>query len=244
MRRLVLIIFIALPLTADTLTDVRTALTGLTARQPIRAAYEVQQSVVSEGRWDNEKFSGKASIELEGGPTGFHVVLPPALLEQIKKEEEAKLRDKNRDQPTISAVNSINTVRAAQSIDFAPVLIRMLDGAKLVTDANGTWQGKPVRVVVARVADRIEDDDAGKVKIQENKLTLWLGPDLVPLAAEHIVNLKFSVLIFKGESKEKKSWHLARVADRLVHTRYEEHQQGSGMGQKGSETVIATLRVY
>ena len=31
---------------------------------------------------------------------------------------------------------------------------------------------------------------------------------------------------------------------RLVRTRYESHQTSSGMGQKGNETVVATLRVH
>ena len=82
------------------------------------------------------------------------------------------------------------------------------------------------------------------MKIAENKLTLWLGSDLVPLGAEHIFNAKVSFLIFKAEVKEKKSWYLARVADRLVRTRYEANQNSSGMGQKGSESVVATVRVH
>ena len=244
MRRLVLILLLAAPLSADTLAEIRAALAGLPARQPIRAAFDVQQSVLSEGRFDNDKYSGKASVEIQGGPDGFHFILPPSLLDQIAAEEQARVRDKNHSQPTISAINAVSATRAAQSLNMAPVLTRLLDGARLVTDATGTWQGKPARVVIARVADRLADDDAGKVKIQENRLTLWLGPDLVPLAAEHLVKAKFSVLIFKGETNERKSWHLARVADRLVHTRYEEQQNGSGMGQKGSETLIATLRVH
>jgi len=37
---------------------------------------------------------------------------------------------------------------------------------------------------------------------------------------------------------------LARVGDRLVRMRYESSQNSSGMGQKGNEQVVATLRVH
>jgi hypothetical protein len=95
----------------------------------------------------------------------------------------------------------------------------------------------------AGVADRLPTKGPGKVTINENKLTLWLGTDHVPLAAEHIRQLKFSFLVFKSEQKSKRSWHYARSGDRLLRARYESNETTSGMGQKGNDVVVATLKV-
>src|SRR5688572_5875651 len=84
---LVLPLGMALPLAADPLTDIRGALGKLTAREPIRATYEVQRTVVSEGKFDNDKVNGKAVVELEGSGGEFRVVIPKPLLEQIAREQ-------------------------------------------------------------------------------------------------------------------------------------------------------------
>ena len=239
-----LLLLFALPLAADPLGDVRAAVGKLTARQPIKATYEYQRSVQNEGKFGDDKFSGKAVVELEGSADGYHIVFPRTLLEQVEREKVARVKNPSQETPTANALREIEPVETADAIDFAPTLLRLLDGSKLLSDTQGTFGGKPARILVVRVPDRLDKDDAGKMKIGENKLTLWLGADLVPLGAEHVFNAKISVLIFKAELKEKKSWHLARVDDRLVRTRYEAHQNSAGMGQKGNEVVIATLRVH
>ena len=242
--RFALALVLTLPLAADPLGDVRAALGKLTAAQPIRATYELQQSVANAGKFDNDAFAGKAVVELEGDGGDFRIVFPRPLLDQISREQEARTQDVNRKTATVSALAQINPVETANAIDFAPTLLRMLHGAKVVSDAPSTFQGKPARAMVLRLADRIEKEDAGRVKISENRLTLWLGADLVPVGAEHLRNARFSFLIFKGESKMKKSWYFAQVADRLVRVRHESTETGSGMGQKSSEMVVATVKVH
>jgi hypothetical protein len=242
--RFPLLLLLALPLAADPIGDVRTALGKLPAREPVRATLELQQSFVSEGKFDNDKFAGKVAVELEADANGFHIVVPRTLLTQLDREQISKSRDPKLKTPTVSALNEIDPADTVDALDFAPTLLRLLEGGKLMSDAAGTWAGKPARVLVVRLADRMDPEDAKRVKISDNKLTLWLGADLVPLAAEHIFNAKLSILVFKGEMKQKKSWHLARAADRLIRARYESSQTSSGMGQKGNESVVATVRVH
>lgn len=234
---------LALPGSADTLTDVRGALTRLGGKEPIRATYELQRSVNNEGKFGNDKFSGKVTVEIEGDVNGFRILFPRTLLDQIAREQTAESKNPKQTTPTVSAVQELDPVETSQALDFAPSLLRQLEGAKVVSDGAGTWQGKPVRVLILRLADE-PHDGPGKVTVLENKMTLWLGTDLVPLAVEHIGAGKFSFLIFKGEAREKKNWHLTRVADRLVPHRHESTQTSSGMGQKGNESVVATVRVH
>jgi hypothetical protein len=53
-----------------------------------------------------------------------------------------------------------------------------------------------------------------------------------------------SVLLLKFETKQKKSWYLAQVADHLVRLRHESSQSSSGMGQKANEMMVATVKVH
>jgi len=243
MRALFLLLALSLPLHADPFSDLRGALGRLTAKEPIRATYEVQRAVTNEGKWANEKFNGKAAVDLEGDGEGVRIVFARPLLEQITKEMEVRAHDPKKPAPTVSALNEISAVAAAEAIDAAPPILRMLDDAKLLEDRTGTWQGKPARVVVFRLADK-RDSNFGKETVAENKLTLWLGADHVPLAAEHVHSAKYSFLVFRGESKSKRSWHFARAGDRLVRVRQEENESGSGLGQKGSSSFVATLHVH
>lgn len=246
MRRLALLLviaIIAIPLHADVLTDLRTALGRLAATTPIRATYELQLNETNEGKFANGKSGGRASIDLEAEGSSFRMVVPKAMLEQVAKELDARAKNPDLPTPTERALNDISTVVASESLDGAPSLLRMMDDAKVVSDTNGTWAGKPARVLVLRLADR-QMKGPGKVTMLENRLTLWLGSDLVPLAAEHIRNLKFSFLVFKSEQKSKRSWHYARSGDRLLRARYESNETTSGMGQKGNDVVVATLKVH
>jgi hypothetical protein len=242
--RALLILLAAFPVVAEPIADVRGALGRLAGREAVRATYELQQSVTNEGKLDNDKYSGKVAVDLEADASGFRVIYTRPLLEQLSREQQARSTDPNKKIPTASALREIDPVETTNALDFAPELLRMMEGAKVVSDAQATWAGKPARAVILRLADRIDAEDKGRVKVSENRLTLWLGADHVPLAAEHIFNAKFSFLVFKGEAKQKKSWHFARVGDRLVRARFELTNVTSGLGQKGNESVVATVRMH
>ena len=242
MRRLAILLLAAVPLYADAIADVRSALGRLAATTPIRATFELQRNDVDEGKFANAKSGGKAIVDLEADSNSFRLMIPRSMLEQISNELDARARNPDVPAPTERALNDITTVVAAEALDGAPSLLRMMDAAKVVSDGPGTWGGKPVRVIVLRLPDRVPKMP-GKVTINENKLTLWLGTDHVPLAAEHIRQLKFSFLVLKSEQKSKRSWHYARSGDRLLRARYESNETTSGMGQKGNDVIVATLKV-
>jgi hypothetical protein len=246
MTRLLLPILLATALTAsaDPIADVRSALAKLEAKESIRATYELDQSIDSKGKLDNEQFAGKASVEIEGDASGFRIIVPRNTLDQVEREQQARIRNAEQSMPTVSALGQIEPVDVVDALDFAPTLLRMLDGAKLISDTNSTFQGKPMRALVMRAADRLDADDAKKMKMVENRLTLWIGPDLIPVGAEHVMHSKLSFLIFRAEFKDKRSWYLSHVADRLVRVRRETSSSGSGMGQHTAEATVAVVRVH
>ena len=242
MRSALIMLFLAFPLYADGLADVRSALGRLTGHDPIRVTYEVQRVVDNKGKFSNDKFTGRASVNIEADADGIRVQYARPLLEELEREQQAKAREPKKPTPTGSAVAQMGALSFAEAIDHAPSILHMLEDAKVVEDRAGTWGGKPSRVVIFRLSDKREND-IGKMTVLENKLTLWLGTDDVPVAAELVRNTKFSFLIFKADWKTKRSWHFARVGDRLVRTHHEEHETGSGLGQKGNASMIATVRV-
>lgn len=242
--RCLLVLLFSLPLAADPVGDVRAALERLNGRDAIRATYDLQRSVNNEGKLDNDKSSGKVTVEVEANPSGYQIVVPRPILEQIEREQLAHDRNPKLPTSTANALREIDAVETSEVLDCAPRIIRLIDGAKVLSDGSGTWQGKPARVLVLRAADRIDAEDASRVKVAENKVTLWLDPENVPVAVEHMFSAKFSFLVFKGEMKQKKSWHLSRAGNRLIRSRFEYTQTSSGMGQKGLETVVATARLH
>ena len=243
MRRVFLLLILALPLHADALTDLRTALGKLTAREPVRATYEVQRVVNNAGKFDDDKFTGKAAIDIEGDGAGVRLIYSRPLLDQIARELEARSRDPKLSVPTIDAIAQMGPLVASDALNAVPSLLNLLIDAQLVEDRTGTLQGKPARVVILKLANK-SYSKAGKVTMLENKLTLWLNSENVPLAAEQVRDVKFSILFFKGQQKMKQSWHYAQVGDRLVRVRLELSEVSSGMGQNGNESTVATLRVH
>jgi hypothetical protein len=184
-------------------------------------------------------------VELEGDANGFRMLFSRPLLDQVKREQLIENRNSKQKAATANALREVDPVAAADAIDYAHVLLRLLEGAKVVEEKAGAWQGKPVRTVVFRLLDRKEDEDGpGKLTVSENRLTLLLTPDHVPVGGEHVFNVKISFLIFHGELKQKKNWLFGHVGDRLVRLREEEQQAGSGMGQKTNDHTIATVKVH
>lgn len=238
------LLLVTLPLHADALTDVRSALGRFGARGPIRATYEVHRVEKSEGKLGNENSNGKVAVEVEGDANGFRIVFPRPLLDAVEREQLAEKRNAKATTPTVSALREVNPVAAAGAVDFAPELLRLLDGAKVVEEKNGAWNGKPARLVTFGLTYSIDDDGPGKVTVAQNRLTLWLDGNNVPLGGEHHFQAKFSFLVFKGESKRQRKWQFAGVGDRLVRVRQEEQENTSGMGQKQNEQTVATVRVH
>jgi hypothetical protein len=229
---------------ADPLTDVRSALGRLQAREPIRATVELQRSVNNEGKLGNEKSAGKVAVEIDADSRGVRVLYGRPLLEQIEREAAAKRRDPKQDTPVGDALRDIDALSATEAVDFAPKLLRLMEGATVKEDRAGTFGGKPVRVVILRLVDDPPESSVGKVTVLENKLTLWLAPDHMPIAGEHSRQVKFSVLVIKGEAKSKESWHFNAITDRLIPVRHEVSSAASGLGSKGQMNAVATVRVH
>ncbi len=68
-------------------------------------------------------------------------------------------------------------------------------------------------------------------------MTLWLGPDGVPVAADTARKVRAGLLFLNVTNDERVHRELALVSGRLVATRSRVEQRVSGLGQSFDKTV-------
>jgi hypothetical protein len=238
----------SLPAHADGLTELRAALSRLNRHLPVKATYEIQRTGQSKGRFVNDRYSGRVAVELEADAAALRVIFPQTVLDTIVHEEAAKARNAAVETPTLNAMWEVSAVNTSQAVDFAPPLLQMIDGAKLVDDRAGNAAGPYARMVVLDLPQRIKQSsgtiEIGRVTIEKDRMTIWLGADGIPLSAEHVRTIKASAFLFKGQTEENETWQFAATAGRLLRLRYESKSSASGLGQTGSGSVVFTLKLH
>jgi hypothetical protein len=83
------------------------------------------------------------------------------------------------------------------------------------------------------------------VKVSNNgdAVSLWIGRDGVPLAAERKSQFSAGFLFIKATGAATEKWTFTRRDDRLVVTRHERVTSGSGMGQSSNGTELQILSI-
>jgi hypothetical protein len=106
-------------------------------------------------------------------------------------------------------------------------------------------EGRPVRIVVLKLTPKLPPEATSifSVKFTEDKMTVWLGDDNVPLAAERIQRGTAGFMFIKGQMTNRSTWTFGRYADRLVVLRDDSSYAGSGFGQKGEGRSIQIVTV-
>src|SRR5258706_16209215 len=65
---------------ADTVADMRSAISQLRATKPIHASIEVQRSRKNEGRFANQQFTGAASLDVVEDEAGRGLTFAPGIV--------------------------------------------------------------------------------------------------------------------------------------------------------------------
>jgi hypothetical protein len=228
-------------LPADALTDLRSTLGQLTATTAVHGTFEVTST---DNNSESDKATqGKASVGFEADGSGLRIVYPKGLLSQAVQEARAEATDPERDTPVISGASRVRPLHVADLLDAASALNTQLLSAQLTEARPSTLQGKPVHLLIMKVTPKLSKSSSKHVKKIEGTMSLWLGSDGVPLAAERTIYVKASFMLMSFEQNEKDSWTFVRTGDRLVATRYEETQKSDGMGQHGTSRVEQTVRL-
>ncbi len=227
---------LALPLRADTLADVRIAVSALHGAQPIRATVELRRSDDENGRFSNDRFNGAASVDVALDAEGVHVRFAPALVEQIVREQREHAADAKKIDTTARTAGHVGPLWVLEHLNAADTFLGMLRHAKLQSETRSSWQSHPARLLTFHVEEPEPDGmkGLGSVGVKERQLKVWIGDDNVPLAAERSQEATPRVLFFHGTVKSHDTWSFAHVNDHLVIVRHDSSHDADMLGQKSS----------
>jgi hypothetical protein len=246
--RLSLVLF-ALVLTAplsraDTLANVESTLSRFRGKEPMRASYSAEAQTATDGRFGNNRASSALTVEVTRSAEGVSVMIPAALLDRAA--EEGRAHSGSFKNETRNGINRISPLSVAEGLNYAQAFSGILLMGTLKEEHRETRNGQSVRRLTLEVhqpMSKKEGVEIGEVKTVEDRLTLWIGDDDVPLAAHRARKLRAGFLFLHGDSEESDDWTFARHGDSLVLARQERATSFSGMGQKGSGKTVQTIVV-
>jgi hypothetical protein len=247
MRRLaaLLLLVTVAPLHAESLTDMRAAVSQLRATKPIHVSIEVQRSRKNTGRFANSQFTGSATLDAIEDDAGLHITFPRAVLERAERETRERAADPRKPTPTRNAIDEMQATDVGDSVDFARPFLRIIETAVKVSESRGVREGRPVRIIVLKLTRKLPPEATSifSVKFTEDQMTVWLGDDNIPLAADRIQRGTAGFMFIKGSMMNRSSWVFTRYADRLVVLRGDVSYMGSGFGQNGEGRNVQVVTV-
>lgn len=240
----VVLVLATLRLDADTLGDVKAALKGLTAKHPVHATLAIEQSVKTAGRFANNQTARVATAKVSHDRSGVSILIPQSMLDSASQEQRSP---SGGDGSAQDAIGSIRTLKVVEAINFRDSLLSMLDNASVVEEKAVSFRGHPARLVVLRLRP---PDTKASTKIQigsektDDRLSLWVGDQNMPLAAERIQKKSTGFMFLQASYSGRTSYTFMHTHDRLVLSRMEVTEGGSGAGQKVEKKSVHTLTLH
>lgn len=213
---------------ADTLSDLRKTLDRFPAKAPFAARATVKANAAAA---DDASRGGTSSFEIDSGPAGFSVRIPRSVLDAAEREAVRKKRDPNVATPTRTAMVALTIFDITDAVDAASLLLDDLSEATFVEEKSGAWEGKPAKLLRVKVKPSL----ATKSRYVEEpvvELTIWIGADGIPLAAQRVSTFEAGALFVKAGNIRTETWTFAVAADRLYATRNGQEDNASAAGKK------------
>jgi hypothetical protein len=229
----------ALSANADSLGDVKSAVGKLTARNPVRATYTVDLSVKASGKLANQTSGRTLAVEVAHDVNGVTITVPREIVE---KAWQGATRDDAQ-----HAIDGIRPSSLIEALDFRASLLDLLSHATVVTESRVSYRGAPARLLQLKldIPARKKKNEIviGNVKVSEDRLSMWVSEDNLPLAAERVRKTSAGFLVFRAESSSRTHFTFSRAGDRLVLARLESVSGGSALGTKIDENSVQTMIV-
>lgn len=238
MRPAALALLLALPaLRADGLADLKTALRGLPATQPVKATVDCQVWNRSGEGKKAKIIQGQAQARVEDGPSGLKLGWDKTSLDRV--EAATKAKDKGPRQ----AMDALSAEKARDLLDAAKDLLGDLDDAVVQEDRADTWQGRPARLLTLKLDGKdMDEDDRKHLKSFSHTLKVWMGTDGAPLGLSEQLDMKMSVLFISVEVHHKAARTFLTSGDRLITVHDESEDSGSGAGEHGEQKTVMDLK--
>jgi hypothetical protein len=232
----------AVPARADELAELASALARFPATDEVAGSLELQLLRHSaEEHWNDQ---ARVVLEVEDGPQGFKVGLSHAGRRLTLQELRAQTLDPAKHVPTYNALQALSLNEVAGDLDSAAALAQDVSLAQLVEVRTATYLGRPARQLSMVLPPRLSQEARKHVHNAETQLTVWIGPDGVPLGAEKIDHTKGRFLVLFFESTRKQVWTFGRRGNRLFACRHEVDDRASGLGQDIRSSTVAILTLH
>jgi len=231
-------------LQADTLTDLKTALTRLNGQEALKASMDY---AFWSKQGDDKKpiiTEGKATTLVEDGPQGLKMSWNRAQIQTASQEARLQAKDPEKKGTTRRAIEALKAIEVSEYLNGAEELLRTLEQSQLLEEKGETWQGKPAKLLQFKLVPKLSKQDQKYVKEMEATAKVWVGADGMPLAAETQVHTKGrALLVISFEQQQKETYQFTRVGNRLVVTHHTKENSGSGGGERGQSKSVVTVNL-
>ncbi len=176
---------IATPLAGDSLSDLRTVLLRYPANAPFAVSASVEVNSDSQGTAGAR--SGATNFEVEFGPAGLLIRVPPSALGAAETEAEEKKRNPENRTPTRTAMVALTIFDIIDALDSASMLLGDLDQSSLVSQSPSMHNGKAATLMRIKVKPTLAGTSRF-VKEPKIELRVWVDSNGIPVAAERDSN--------------------------------------------------------
>ena len=125
----VLLVGLVLPVlaSAGAVADLQATLGRLQATQPLAATLKVSSTVKDD---DDKTTHAQLQVSVASGGDGLHIGFSPELLQRASKEAVVNAKNKDAPTPIGDLLGKLSSVSVQSMVDYAPVLLRHVDGAR------------------------------------------------------------------------------------------------------------------
>lgn len=213
-------------LAAEPLTDLRMRLAGLRSDQPVRLQVNVEVKHRGSAPLHLRKTRRRGKAVVDYGPTDVKKIRTRWEVGRSTRVSFWKKRTVEDEAPLLDDLMARNLADPAEMMDF------LLDGATLLSDESGTWQGQPARLLVVRPhpsAAGLDEETAP----EENgpspfgfEVKIWLDESGDPLALERSAELRLGSAL---ALTKQESFTFQQIAGRLLVAEARESYSGTGL---------------
>lgn len=215
---------------ADTLDDLRARLKTQEASPEIKGVLDASyESYDDKGAVDKTKSAHlQMDIEADGGLSAH---LSPELVQALAAEEGRNSADPEQPTPLADLLRELSPTHLRHMLLAADTLQVLMDGATSPATQASTLDGAPVTLLSMDLPLKASKKQSDGMKDWQDRLTVWLDPQGVPLQIEDKAHGKFCKFFFCLSFDEEHTATLKLVNGRLVAVKETVERQQSGLGQ-------------
>lgn len=228
---------------ADGLNDLRTTLTKLTSDQPLSARVEINTRSIGGESDKQKKAAGVSAVLVRLGPSGLALSWTPEQIRQSRRAAAEKNANPDAPKSSLATLAALDAGEALNLLDAADPLRLSLDKATLLEDKAITYRGQPAHRLFVQLDLKLPEEGRKAAKSVSANLTLWIGPDGVPLAADRDLRIHFSKFFLSYNVREHAVREYQIAAGHLVVSHTVQESYGSGLGhvEESHSTISVKL---